>query len=108
MHVKGVFLKWVDLKRSVHQGDEADSEKIFVRHKDRTIRGHNIKLSKNLVQKFEEVLLQYKVVDEWNKVHEDIVNSESIQIFKDLYDIMMIQMWLHKCNTFLLINGTYS
>ena len=66
--------------------DRIDPRNFFQESQSRT-RGHNKKLHKNpLGVTTENTFFTHRVVDEWNKLHQEAVNSESISVFKKRLD----------------------
>ena len=61
----------------------------FIQYSERTLRGHSKKLQKKRGEnKVRQNFFPNRIVDEWNKLPEQIVSARNINQFKNLYDKM--------------------
>lgn len=64
-----------------------DSDYLFKRFKHKAVRGNNMEVSKKLMKIFSKKYFYHiRMVDEWNRMTEDMVNANSINKSKKQYD----------------------
>ena len=67
--------------------DKATVNNIFEFNKDSRLRGHNYKIIKKFTNKTKyQKFFTNRVVNKWNNLPSDIVNSKSINEFKNKFD----------------------
>ena len=69
--------------------DKATVNNIFEFNKDSRLRGHNYKIIKKFTNKTKyQKFFTNRVVNKWNNLPPDIVNSKSINEFKNKFDTL--------------------
>ena len=67
--------------------DNASVDNIFTFTKDSRLRGHNFKIIKKFTNKSKyQKFFTNRVINKWNNLPPDIVNSKSINEFKNKFD----------------------
>ena len=73
---------------------EGLDEKAFFKRQESVTRGHSLKLYKKRVNK--DVLkfsFGHRVIEEWNKLPEEVINAEGINAFKTKIDKYLRNKW---------------
>lgn len=62
--------------------DDVDSELFFKRYRDRASSGDNMKLDKTYKKGVKKHMYSIRMVDQWNRLTEDLSNAGRIHKFK--------------------------
>jgi hypothetical protein len=65
-----------------------DLSPIFTLNRDERLRGHNWRLKKDFKTKIRENFLPNRVFDHWNGLSTEIVNSTTVNFFKNKLDVL--------------------
>ena len=75
----------IEVFRIILKGYEGLDEKAFFKRQQGVTRGHTLKLYKQRVNKdVFKFSFGHRVVDEWNKLPEEVINAEGINTFKQI------------------------
>jgi hypothetical protein len=76
------------------KGYEDLDERIFFKRQDSVTRGHSLKLYKETVYKdVSKFSFGHRVINEWNKLPEEVVNATGINSFKTKIDKLLRSKW---------------
>jgi hypothetical protein len=65
-----------------------DLSPIFTLNRDERLRGHNWRLKKDFKTKIRENFLPNRVFEHWNGLSTEIVNSTTVNFFKNKLDVL--------------------
>ena len=73
---------------------EGLDERAFFKRQESVTRGHSLKLYKMRVNKdVFKFSFGHRVIDEWNKLPEEVINAEGINLFKTIVDKFLRNKW---------------
>ena len=76
------------------KGYEGLDEMAFFKRQESATRGHSLKLYKMRVNKdVFKFSFGHRVIDEWNKLPEEVINAEGINLFKTKLDKFLRNKW---------------
>ena len=76
------------------KGFEGLDERTFFKRQESATRGHSLKLYKMRVNKdVFKFSFGHRVIDEWNKLPEEVINAEGINSFKTKVDKFLRNKW---------------
>ena len=83
----------IQVFKIVHGFDKVDMGNFFTFSADNGLRGHNLKLDKPKAKKSIRLnSLSHRVINEWNSLPTELVNSKSVLTFKTALD----KLWIGK------------
>jgi hypothetical protein len=65
-----------------------DLSPIFTLNRNERLRGHNLRLKEDFKTKIRENYLRNRVFDHWNGLSTEIVNSTTVNFFKNKLDVL--------------------